>query len=669
MQLLPQSDLWQPCDLDLKDGGCLPYIDAGSVNFYVAGQVTELQVVECDGTDTVIDLETTDYVIAEDSNGSIYTYITNIPLPEGLTCFRFMVTVGEAELFSECYTMISSCTKRNYFSISSEFAKYDCLGRWYGTPQNVIAGNADLLFTNLTYIWGKVHRNASNFEFEKFKTCIVTKAKQTINFTGTAQSIPPYVVEPVEAILMRGIVTIDGETYAVQSGQHFERIEGYCRSQWDMRLQLTDCDCEINHECDLDFIGQLNCSIELETECVTDFTTSYNMGTVVITRTGNNVKFAFSDNPSALDFFDALTCAAEYNSLIVYTITDIYQFFGFFVSSIAIVGNDVSFDYTFQIPSMNACNLGDLFVDNDQMPDGFAAGSQSIIAVCSGLALLYTVTITGTTTPTITWSTNTPSFTTISETQIKIPITTTLINLISDVGVTVTATSDECGVMTATSDLNIDPLVNYRFMAAAISVVWDRVTRVLDLTEAVYELNTTAINYSWSILPLPGGTPYSGGDPTTGSGTAFQLTNIGLLDDFVIRLVATDIHGNTTSCNYPFIQDDRLGTDEDSILFVGVVSATVSGAEITITPAGNAAYYSDPVPLVPPPFITDEIGLDADFDNVYEQTTPAALPIPFIHDYLVTGTYTGRLALSTTLGVYPALPFGLIRCEYVLQLY
>lgn len=671
MLLYLPADLWQRCELDVTDGSCMPYVESSALKIYISGQVTELRVVECDGDETVIDLADTSYVIAEDDNGNVYTYITDIPIDENLTCFALSVTVDGTEYFTHCYIRPSCYTGRKYQHIGSEFNKYDCLNRWYGIPRNVIAGNALLQFTNSTYIWGTFHDGATNFEFTDFKTCTITKTKALKSHDLQALSIPPYVVPMVEAILGRGIVTINGEQYAVQNGTHFERIIGSCRSQWDMSIKMTDCGCEINHECDLGLVVEGSCSLDLTVQCITDFTTSATTGTAQINRSGNTVTFTFSDTPSAAAFFDTLTCAYNYHSLLIYFTGGILEFFGYFISGITLDGLDVYFDYTFALPASQVCPLDFTYYATDEtFPDETTIGSQQIIAVCSGLALLYTATVTGSTSPSITWVSNAPSFITISDTQIKIPITRTLMDGFSDISVDVTAISEECGTQTASVDINIDPEVNMRFVAADGAFVWDPgISRDITINENSYLVNDTVASIAWQVLNVGAG--YSGGSPTTGTGSSFTLLNVGLDDDFIIELTVTTASGLVSVANMLFGQNGEI-PDQDVIIRAFFLAVTNAGTELTFVTT-----YSIPVNTYVYPVIADEVGLDADNSTTYEQVCDAALiPCNFIHDYLGAGFYTGVISVSILDSVppppgadtYTGFGFGFVRCQYALSL-
>ncbi len=662
----PAADLWQPCDLDVRDGICLPYVSPDAINIYVVGQVTALTYVTCAGVETAIPLGNTDYVIAEDDKGGIYTYITNITLPEGAEgCFSLMVTADGNELFTPCYLPAGNCATRRANKIESSFAKYDCLKRWYGEPQNVIAGDATLLFSNATYIWGSLYNEATNFEFTNFKDCIVTKTKQQAAYLLQANSIPPYLLNIVEPILGRGIVEVNNVQYAVQSGTHFERIIGVCRSQYDMNIRLTDCGCEVNHDCDLEFeppvpppcVGSLayECSRQLEESAQVLPNSGVQLGRVGTTFLINtNTDILLADDIAAV-IDNAVNLG--YYLVRLQTAAGTLWFYAGSISAVTQIGDTVTFQYDFSFISNLNCNAT-LITDTD-FPDGSFAGVSSGNSVSSfSAAITVTATVTGSTVLAAVWSVSAP-FTQIDLLTISIPLPVG-----AQIDISVDITPERCGELTLEVVIDDSPTTQWRFLGAEAGLSFTRGgSDELVCTGGYLAANTTVVSESWQALPIPGGTPYSGGSPTTGTGSSFILQNVGLTDDILIRYTVTDVFGNTSIQSMLFGQNSNA-PDEDITLRCnyGTLDGVV-GTVLSLTPA--AVISNTYVPAI----TMDELGLDFDNSGTYEQTTDANTPASLSHDYATLGVYTGVISVSTDAGLYPAIPFGLVRCTFTFVLY
>jgi len=655
--LYAEQDLWQPCDLDVKDGICLPY--TGTLNIYVNGAASALAYETCSGATVSINLASTNYVIAENDKGELYTYITAIPIPENVQCFAVKATVGGGETVqTPCYQRITNCTKRTAVTISSELNKYDCAGRWYGDPQNAIAGNPALKFNNATTIWGKVHSTATNFEFTKFKECIVTKTKQLTGYELQALSIPPYVVEMVEPILGAGVVAIDGQQYAVQNGTHFTRIVGTCRSQWDMNISLTDCGCEINHECDLGLQNAEDCSLTLISSCISEFTTAgmASLPDVSIGRVSNTMIFAFPTTTAANEFFAAVECAYFFTTLVVVPTTPPPMvFFGYFISNYNVAGNTVTFDYTFEQPYFSVCGVDSTpYITDADFPSGTTLGQQGLVASCEGRALQFTA-IASEPVP-ISWSANVPYLTTLNPAVINVRLQRSLFDLLlNEAIITATANSVECGTQSATVNVGISPQIQLRFLTVAGSSA-SLFANTLTFSGGYLAVNTTVVAESWQVFG------YTGTDPTSGTGNSFTLTGVGATDDIFIRYLVTDIYSNTVE-QVILCAQNSIGERLVLRASYGTLDGT-TGFVVNLTP--NGYIFTDYTPAV----TLDELGIDFDNDFIYEQTTSATTPATLSHDYMSLGIYKGSISVSTNnVPPWAAIPFGSIRGEFVVVFY
>lgn len=680
MILKKLADLWQPCDGDTKNGICIPVTAEAQIKFYAHGQVTAVNVIDCKtNVSTAMNLADWDYVIATDPNGNAYSYFTTPTLPGGFgTCFYFEVTFGGEEYYTPCYQDITGlgCIRDTTW-IESSFAGFDCLGRWYGapTPQSLIAGNNELAFNNGMLIWGTLAVLPTEFEFTNFDDCITTKTKAVKGYELEALSIAPYFVEMVEAIIGRGVIWLDDThttQYAVKPGTHFEKIRAFCRSQYDMRLNLTDCGCEIHHECDLgyDYVPVLDCESAINYHCETVEVECMNMFpcTAVVTRNPGGMEFVFTDPTlggndvvRANELSLLLTnCVLNNYALQILTNINLYYFYAPYISNILQVGNTVTFDYSdfFTPPVTFDCELNFINNDNWAVFEAQNIGATNDIC-CYSASIEFELTVSGSPILNAIWSSNV-TFTQIDLTHISVALPQG-----GDITVTVDVFPELCGEVTITATVNDNPTYLGRFLAADATVVWDSMARFIRFTEASYYLNTSLASLQWNVFNVGNG--YTGGSATTSNTSPFTLTGVGIADDFVVELIVNDIHGNISK-NYFLFGQNRNVPDEDFLIWARATVAAFTGTSVDITTT-----YALPVNTYALPIIADEVGLDADMDATYEQTAAAAgIPVTFTHDYLTTGFFNGRVGVSVlesvppppAAGSYAAFPLGLIRCEY-----
>lgn len=698
MILTTFANIWQPCAGDTKDGICIPFTNTDYIKFYAYGQVTAINLVKCTGAVVVMNLADWDYVIATDPNGDVYSYFVNPALEEDdYDCpFYFEVTVDGTAMYTPCYMSIidATCRMRDTIWIESDFAGFDCLGRWYGapTPQSIIAGNNSLSFNNGMLFWGTQSVLPTEYEFTNFDTCIVTKTKAVVNYEVEALSIAPYFVQMIEAIIGRGVIWLDAaktSQYAVKPGTHFEKIRAFCRSQYDMVLKLTDCACEIHHECDLgyDYVPVLDCQSTLNYICETTETASaIDISSLVanidITRNAGTMEFAFlnpippgGDTDAATAFAGFIASCVAGSSYAFKLITNnpagTFYFYVPYISNIVNLGTTVTFDYSdFIIPPVEAVCIDDSgWVTDSTWAD--LDVKQYIVPLvyvepmyCVTAELLFTLTVTGSPLLNAIWSSNV-AFTQIDLTHISIDLPQG-----SDITVTVDVFPELCGEVTIEVTVNDNPTYEGRFMAADATVVWDDIARTIEFTEASYYLNTSLDNLQWNVFNISTG--YTGGSPTTSTVSPFTLAAVGVDDDFVVELITTDIHGNISKNYFLFGQNSPAAPDEDVVMWARATLAAFTGTSVDITTTYALPYNTYTFPIV-----ADEVGLDADLDNTYEQTAAAAgVPVVFTHDYLSTGVFNGRVGVSVLesvppppgVGTYSAVPFGLMRCEYVAQI-
>lgn len=699
MILTTFANIWQPCAADTKDGICIPFADTSYIKFYAHGQVTAINLVKCTGAVVVMNLADWDYVIATDPNGDVYSYFVNPAIEEdNYDCpFYFEVTVDGTDYYTPCYMSIidATCRMRDTIWMESDFAGFDCLGRWYGaaTPQSIIAGNNSLSFNNGMLFWGTQSVLPTEYEFTNFDTCIVTKTKAVTNYEVEALSIAPYFVQMIEAIIGRGVIWLDAAKtaqYAVKPGTHFEKIRAFCRSQYDMVLKLTDCACEIHHECDLgyDYVPILDCQSALNYTCEITETASNidfisRVVNIDITRNGNTMEVAFlnplapgTDVAAALDFASFIS-DCMLNGYAAKVITNnpagTFYFYSPYISNIVNLGSTVTFDYSdFIIPPVEAVCIDesgwatdDTWADLDMKQNLVQMNPvYEEVFYLVDAELLFTLTVTGSPLLNAIWSSNV-AFTQIDLTHISVELPQG-----GDITVTVDVFPELCGEVTIEVTVNDNPIYEGRFLAADATVVWDDGLREIEFTEASYYLNTSLSSLQWNVFNI--GTGYTGGDPTTSTVSPFTLTTVGVNDDFVVELIITDIHGNVSKNYFLFGQNNDAAPDEDVVMWARATLAAFTGTSVDITTTYALPYNTYTFPIV-----ADEVGLDADLDNTYEQTAAAAgVPVVFTHDYLGTGVFTGRVGVSFLesvppppgFGTYDALPFGLMRCEFVAQI-
>jgi len=697
MILTTEANIWQPCAADTKDGICIPFADLSYIKFYAHGQVTAVSLIKCTGAVVAMNLADWDYVIATDPNGDIYSYFVDPAIEEdNYDCpFYFKVTIGGTDYYTPCYMSIidATCRMRDTIWMESDFAGFDCLGRWYGapTPQSLIAGNNSLSFNNGMLFWGTQSVLPTEYEFTNFDTCIVTKTKAVTNYEVEALSIAPYFVQMIEAIIGRGVIWLDAAKtaqYAVKPGTHFEKIRAFCRSQYDMVLKLTDCACEIHHECDLgyNYVPILDCQSALNYTCGTTETASNIdfaslIANIDVTRSGGTMEFAFlnpippggdTDAATAFAGFIASCVAGSFAfKLVTNNPAGTFYFYAPYISNIVNLGTTVTFDYSdFIVPPIQSeCIDQSGWATDDTWSD--LDVKQYIVPIiyeepmyCVAAELLFTLTVTGSPLLNAIWSANV-AFTQIDLTHISIELPQG-----GDITVTVDVFPELCGEVTIEATVNDNPVYDGRFLAADATVVWDDIARTIEFTEASYYLNTSLSSLQWNVFNLANG--YSGGSPTTSTASPFTLAAVGALDDFVVELTVTDIHGNVSKNYFLFGQNNGAAPDEDVVMWSRVTLAAYTGTSVDITTTYALPYNTYTFPVV-----ADEVGLDADLDNTYEQTAAAAgVPVVFTHDYLTTGVHVGRVGVSMFdsvppppgFGTYYGVPFGLMRCEYVAQI-
>ena len=685
MILKPIGEIWQPCAGDTKDGICIPFLDPDTIKIYAHGEVTDINVIECDtGTSTNMPIGDWNYVIATNPDGDTYTYLTEPTLPSVGTCFYFEVTYGGVQYYTPCYQNIAdnSCRMRDTVWIESDFAGFDCLNRWYGTPtpQSIIAGNNSLVFNNGMLFWGTLSTLPTDYEFTNFDTCTVTKTKAVTSYEVEALSIAPYFVEMIEAILGRGVIYLDaGNTtqYAVKPGTHFEKIRAFCRSQYDMRLNLTDCACEIYHECDLgyDFVPVLDCESALNYHCETLEVECMQMFpcTATVERVPGGMVFTFTDPTlggndvvRAAELETLLTnCVASNYALQILTLTNQYYFYSPFISNVVQASNVVTFDYSdfFTPPVTFDCELNFITADNWAVYETQTIDDNYQIC-CYAADLVFELTVSGSPLINAIWSANVP-FTQIDLTHISVELPQG-----GDIEVTVDVFPELCGEVTISVTVNDTPTYEGRFICADFSYTWDTGTREFTANSGFPVLvNTSVAGTVWNVFNVGAG--YSGGSPTTGTGGSITLTGVGLTDDFLVQQIVTDIHGNVSTAYLLFGQNRNI-PDEDFIMFSKCLGAVFTGTSVDITTT-----YSIPVNTYFYPGTADLMGLDADMDATYEQTASAAgIPIIFTHDYLAVGNYQGRISTSIFdsvppppgAGTYLGFPLGYVRVEYALQI-
>ena len=410
MHITDTTNRYSPLCMDIPFA--MPYMVATDIKIYYNYNnetITEIAVIDCrTGIPEVIPFGDWNYVIGQDDEGTTYNYFTNPTLPEGLGCsFYFRITANGEQYLTESYiAAFGNCTnpRRCTTLIESEYAKHDCINekytsrRWYGLPVVTIDGNPNLQFTNSMRVWGQLGTLAAEFEFDRFTGCTITKSEITRNYEVTAGRIAPYFVRYVEAVLGRGIVEIDGETYEVKSKSAFDKIRAYGVSQFDMNIELTDCTCTVSHDCDLEYIyTPPDCQNSLAYECGTQDYQGliFTQGFCTLTRgTGlpanDYVSFSFPTNADAISFFNMLTIGAgggngngaptAYHTLRVTDVNgDDYCFYLPYVDDLTRVNEVVYFDYNFWfgaplIDSLDLCGFNTCrYVETPILPIGGTA--------------------------------------------------------------------------------------------------------------------------------------------------------------------------------------------------------------------------------------------------------------------------------------------------------
>lgn len=668
MIALLEEDLWQPCSRDVMVDACLPYETPADIKVYIQGQVTGVSLIDClTNTPASVGLASFDYVVAHDGNGAVYTYLTNPNIVEMPNCFVIQLTVNGQSYYTPQWKSLSLCHRRSSIRMSSVFSRFDCLGRWYGSPQQPIAGNNSLVFSNEALVWGEMLRYSRRFEHARFGDCLVTKTRMVQPMEVVAYSVPPYFVDIVDGIIGRGIVTIDGETWQLEGGVAFNRIADICRTQYDMRVMGVSCECEIKHDCDSDFAFNGGCEGSLEYTCTggrvdefvqlpLTFLLEHDAGNFQLARvdmTGypglagnlyNELDFLMNNGGFAFEF---------------HTVAGSWFFYIPYMSNLQIVLDIVTWDYLWTAPSLNFGNVGCSWdwATNQMLPMGtslpITADAGGTFYACVNATLAIQAIITGSSVLYTNWTVNVP-YTQISDLEIAVPLPVT-----QNIEVSVDIQPEECGQLTL--DVNIDGIadVQGRFMCAQADFFWNGVDKILTFSQVTHLVNNTVASHNWQVLNVGDG--YSGAD-WVGTGDTFVINNIGTTDDFLVILTATDIYGRISVANMLFATGAGGVGSEMMVAVAKVNGFSNLNTEVTLDVwFGYITLYAGQM--------IGDIGVDFDDDNVYEQTTPSAAPVPLVHDYLAEGVYYGNVSLEIIDPIYGDVPFGFVRSKFVLELY
>lgn len=471
----------------------MPYLYPTDIKIYYNynnEQISAITVTDCTtGNDTNIPLADWDYVIAENGKGEVYNYFTNPTLPEGLGCsFYFTIKTDGEEHSTEAYINATNCTqpRRCTTYIESVYTKYDCLNekytsaRWYGLPVNVLAGDANLVFNNGMRIWGQFNILQAEFELNRFTGCIITKSEITRNYEITAGRIAPYFIRYVEAVAARGIIEIEGVNYELKSKSIFDKIRAFGVNQFDMNIELTDCVCTVDHDCDLDYqyTPPVDCGTTLDYNCGTyDYqglmvTQKSAIGFIRGTALPSNdwVSFTMPDDASAISLFGMLTIGAgggdgngAPTAFHTFSCTDSgnnqFCFYLPYVGNITRVLNVVSFEYNFwfgapNIDSIPLCGFAQCpYVETPILPIGVPIFLPPLAANFSMVQAWYDFTFNiNITYNSVTWGTTAGNSLQLTDTtfRVYIPDGTTFT-------VTVDADTDDCGLISQTVTLDDNP--------------------------------------------------------------------------------------------------------------------------------------------------------------------------------------------------------------------
>lgn len=194
-----------------------------------------------------------DYVVAEDGNGNRYLYFRGLISSGGLS--RFVIGIHDVngnEMLSyftyvindpSVFSLGFQCGGSSVEIGSTIDDAYDCAGIYYGKPQNVIEGNANLIVDNTTEVWGGIKTMPASHQVKKFNNCKVRNVEFSRNIKITYPTVPEEVKEEIEYILSSGQVTIDGEDWLLEGTTSFENPDIECFCMYQMSITLKSCPC------------------------------------------------------------------------------------------------------------------------------------------------------------------------------------------------------------------------------------------------------------------------------------------------------------------------------------------------------------------------------------------------------------------------------------------
>jgi len=254
-------------DLDFN----LPYEQPSDVRLYVYKEVIGVDFIYLPGFGGGnLPLSNFDISSGTDGNGVPFwvLQLNATPIVGGLfEGFYFILTYSDntSEVTYFDYVFVE-CSQRCAVRVKSNYAKFDCLNRWYG---DVEIGTK---FSNEMLIWAEVKKKASEFNFTNFDACQTTKTVQAQNFELRASEYPEQMIPFVEAVLGRGTIEIGNNTYQVGSKSFFNEIKGFGKCQYNLSCELKDCTCTINHECDSPTVSCEGLAAALNPKIVVNFT-------------------------------------------------------------------------------------------------------------------------------------------------------------------------------------------------------------------------------------------------------------------------------------------------------------------------------------------------------------------------------------------------------------
>jgi hypothetical protein len=256
------------CCADLEFN--LPYEQPSDVRLYVYKEVIGVDFIYLPGFGGGnLPLSNFDISSGTDGNGVPFwvLQLNATPIVGGLfEGFYFILTYSDntSEVTYFDYVFVE-CSQRCAVRVKSNYAKFDCLNRWYG---DVRIGTK---FSNEMLIWAEVRKKASEFNFTNFDACQTTKTLQTQNFELRASEYPEQMMPYVEAVLGRGVIEIDNSTYQVGSKSFFTEIKGFGKCQYNLSCELKDCTCTVNHECDSPVVSCEGLAAMLNPKIVVNF--------------------------------------------------------------------------------------------------------------------------------------------------------------------------------------------------------------------------------------------------------------------------------------------------------------------------------------------------------------------------------------------------------------